>query len=418
MIQRMNFLRYLFSIPLLSGGIFLFHFTANATSATPTAKIISTSGGVIKQLDSLHDLISRGAYVATGDLGGDGIDEIIVSSGKGSEPRIYLFRQDGSKIGSFLAYGKTFHGGVNVASGDVDGDGLDDVITAPMGGGGPQVRIFDRYGAEKGYLWPYEKTFRGGVSLTTANTDGVTGDELVVGRQSAGNSEIRVYEKGKNIAYSFMAFAPAFRGGVNVSGADIDGDGIDEIVAAPASSGGPQIRIFQSEGKVISSKFIYENSFRGGLRVSAIDADDGTAGDEVIVSPLAQRGAGSKRIDIDISEQVMRLYEGSVQVGEHRVSTGTWSMPTPIGTFQVRNHISTAYSKRYALYMDWWMAITPDGAYGLHSLPYWKTKNGIIYEGRDHIGKRVSHGCVRQLPAESKALYDWAPNGTSVTVHQ
>ena len=70
--------------------------------------------------------------------------------------------------------------------------------------------------------------------------------------------------------------------------------------------------------------------------------------------------------------------------------------------------------------------------YGLHALPYWKVRpgnriegevkdgrlytNGKLYEDYAHLGKPMSHGCVRLGIAASKVLYDWATNGTPVTI--
>ncbi len=111
------------------------------------------------------------------------------------------------------------------------------------------------------------------------------------------------------------------------------------------------------------------------------------------------------------------MYEFGALVGVHTISSGLWSMPTPTGTFKTKNKIATAYSKPYNLYMEWWMAITPDGKYGLHSLPYWKTASGgKRYEGASHLGTPVSHGCIRQSYADAKKLYDWAPIGTPISV--
>lgn len=129
------------------------------------------------------------------------------------------------------------------------------------------------------------------------------------------------------------------------------------------------------------------------------------------------KAAGGKVIDISIPDQQMTIIENYQIVNKFPVSTGKWDMPTPIGTHQIYNHIPEAYSTPYDLYMQNWMAITPDGGYGIHGLPYWKYSWGNVYEGENHLGIRVSHGCVRLSIANSAWLYNWAPNGTTVIIH-
>jgi lipoprotein-anchoring transpeptidase ErfK/SrfK len=69
--------------------------------------------------------------------------------------------------------------------------------------------------------------------------------------------------------------------------------------------------------------------------------------------------------------------------------------------------------------MEWWMAFTPDGANGLHALPYWLQADGSKrYEGERDLGIPASHGCIRQSYAEAKSLFHWADIGTTVIVHR
>lgn len=138
------------------------------------------------------------------------------------------------------------------------------------------------------------------------------------------------------------------------------------------------------------------------------------------ISPEYQLGRYEGRyIEVDLSAQRMHLIEGQNYHKTMIISTGSWSHPTPIGTFQILNHISVAWSNRYKLYMPHWMALQQDSGsydgYGIHGLPYWP--NGAK-EGVNHLGTPVSHGCIRIGPADEEYVYNWAVNGTPVVIHQ
>jgi lipoprotein-anchoring transpeptidase ErfK/SrfK len=126
-----------------------------------------------------------------------------------------------------------------------------------------------------------------------------------------------------------------------------------------------------------------------------------------------------KYIEIDLSLQRLNIIEGNTHVRRFAISSGKWSTPTPIGQFTIQNHIRTAWSNRYKLYMPFWMAIKKEEGsyegYGLHGLPYWP--NGAK-EGVNHIGSPASHGCVRLGPGDDEFLYNWAENGTKVVIHE
>lgn len=128
---------------------------------------------------------------------------------------------------------------------------------------------------------------------------------------------------------------------------------------------------------------------------------------------IAGRTEG-KYIEVNLSEQKMYTFEDDLVVGTFRVSTGKWSMPTPEGEFEINSKIDVAYSSRYNLYMPNWMAFI-GSKYGIHGLPYWAS--GQV-EGEDHLGKPVSHGCIRLSHADIETVYNWAEVGTKVFIHQ
>lgn len=142
--------------------------------------------------------------------------------------------------------------------------------------------------------------------------------------------------------------------------------------------------------------------------------DDQPSGEKT-VNPSSTAGLfEGKYIEINLSQQKLYLFEGENQVGVYSVSTGKWSMPTPTGTFAINNKNPRAYSRKYNLYMPYWMSFV-GSAYGIHELPEWA--NGTK-EGESHLGTPVSHGCVRLGVGPAETVYNWASIGTPVYIHK
>lgn len=135
---------------------------------------------------------------------------------------------------------------------------------------------------------------------------------------------------------------------------------------------------------------------------------------ETIIYPSAQPGRFPGRyLDVNLSEQLMRLFDGQTQVAEYTISTGKWSTPTPVGTRYIESKDPRAWSSKYGLYMPFWNSI--GGGYGIHELPEWP--NGAK-EGESHLGTPVSHGCIRLGVGPAEMVYNWAAIGTPVYIHE
>ncbi|MCR4312552.1 MAG: S8 family serine peptidase, partial [Candidatus Uhrbacteria bacterium] len=70
---------------------------------------------------------------------------------------------------------------------------------------------------------------------------------------------------------SFQAYTSNFRGGVNLALADMNGDGIPEVVSGAGESGGPHVRIFKAYGAVIDEFFAYDMASSHGVDVAVGD---------------------------------------------------------------------------------------------------------------------------------------------------
>ncbi len=177
-----------------------------------------------------------GVRVATGDVNGDHVDDIIAVNGAGLSATIKVY--DGA-TGSELsllsnlytqqassAFPLSFKSGLVVASGDIDRDGYSDVVIGPSSGAMPVQVISGKDGTQLAKMFPFGTSYTRGVSLGVGDVTGDRVPDLVVG-QAAGTSTVAVFS-GTNLTgpavKTFTAFPTLFSGGVTVAVGDTDGD--------------------------------------------------------------------------------------------------------------------------------------------------------------------------------------------------
>lgn len=211
---------------------------------------------------------------------------IITSSHTGSEPRVYIRDEKGIELFSFLAYSENFKGGINIDSGDIDGDGVNEIVTGAKSGGGAHVRVFDIKGHLKSQFFAFNANLRNGVNVAVGdvNKDGL--DEIVTTLDSGNSSTIRVYDFEGKLISEFDAY-DTMNIGVNVAVGDISGDGKDEIVSSTKAGSGPQVRIFDIDGNLSGQFFAYDKNSRAGVKVAIGDIDGlrDRSKEEIITSP-------------------------------------------------------------------------------------------------------------------------------------
>ena len=236
---------------------------------------------------------SGGVRVATGDVNADGVPDIITGTGPGGAAHVRVFSGvDLSVLASFFAYAPSFVGGVSLAAGDLDGLPGDEVVVGAGPGAGPHVQVFKIAGGEAvrvagplGSFFAFAPAFQGGANVAVGNVDGEPGDELVVGAAAGGGPHVRVFDPRTGAErLSFFAFPDGGRLGVSVAAADLDGDGRAEIVTGPGDGGGPVLRVFDGRSaELVREVPAFDPDFRGGVWIGVVDGGDGTA--EVLVAP-------------------------------------------------------------------------------------------------------------------------------------
>ncbi|MBI5077352.1 VCBS repeat-containing protein [Candidatus Falkowbacteria bacterium] len=223
------------------------------------------------------DEYKGGSQIIEYDLNNDGQREVLVADVN----QVKIFNNDGSLSASFYPYTEKYDKGVNIAVGDLDKNGTVEIVTGTEKGGGPQIRIFNSNGKliNPGFF-AYGTNFRGGVNVAIGDLEGDGTLEIIAGAGFGGGPHVRVFAPdGRLINPGFFAYDPKFRGGVNVAVADVDGDGLDEIITGPGQGGGPEVRVYDKKGKKDGpSFFAFDEQSRDGVRVSGVDMDaDGQA---------------------------------------------------------------------------------------------------------------------------------------------
>jgi hypothetical protein len=229
-----------------------------------------------------------GARVATGDLTGDGVPDVVAAAGPGGGPEVRVFDGiSGAEVRGLFAYDPGFAGGVFVAVGDLNGDGHADIVTGAGAGGGPEVRAFDGLTtAVIRSFFAYDPGFLGGIAVAACDVDGDGHADIVTGAGPGGGPHVQVFSgaTGANIR-SFFAYDPGLTAGIFVACGDLDGDGIPDIVTGVGAGGGPHVQVFGgATGGVLASFFAYDPGALGGVRVAVADLDgDGRA--ELVTAP-------------------------------------------------------------------------------------------------------------------------------------
>ena len=271
--------------PLQIGNIDFFAVGAG-TGGAPLLNLYAPTRALKTSFFAYPETFTGGVQVATADVTGDGLPDIITGAGPGGAPLVNVFDgSNGRLIYSFYAYEESFRGGVQVAGGDIDGDGRADIIAGAGNGGAPRVVVFSgATGAMTKSFMAYEDSFRGGVNVAAGDVLGTGRDQIIAGAGVGGSPRIVVIDPNSlGVVKSFFAFDSSFRGGVNVASGDFDGNGRDEILYGAGEGGGPAAGIIDgATGAVTKSFFAFDPEFRGGVRVGTANLDNNRTDDIVV----------------------------------------------------------------------------------------------------------------------------------------
>ena len=171
------------------------------------------------------------------------------------------------------------------------------------------------------------------------------------------------------------------------------GDTLSEIAAVH----GTTVQQMLVDNGLPNGRFIY-----AGQRLRVRPAPEESA-----LGLVAAPVAGTKWIEVNLSEQTLTAWQGDVAVMHTSISSGRSNTPTVTGRFTVGNKYKAQRmtGPGYDLPNVPWVMYF-HGSYAIHGA-YW----------HNNFGVPMSHGCVNMRTDESQMLYEWAPAGTEVYVH-
>jgi hypothetical protein len=308
------------------------------TTNTSSRRIIEAQdvGGLVKVFagetgQSLFSIQPYGASftgsvrVAVGDLNGDGVPDIITAPGSttGTALGVRVFNGvngapfPGSLGSGIFPFGSSYKAGIEVAVGDVNGDGTPDIVVgADSVSANPQVHVINGLTGTNFSNWlggfsPYTGTTFGGVRVAVGDVNG-DGKADVITSPGAGAPTVKVYNAAAatlatGLIKSFAAYTTNVAGGVFVAAGDLDGNGRAEIITGAAANPNGQVRIFNgTTGQVLRSLTLTGTGLSGPARVAVGDIN----GDGRLDLVVGQANSGGSKARVYDAITLTEMFAG------------------------------------------------------------------------------------------------------------
>jgi hypothetical protein len=261
--------------PPVFGGAGRFAFAVGADAgAQPRVTVFADERGTVAHNFFAYDVnFDGGVRVDMADLNGDGVPELIAAPGQSPKNpatlpvRVYDGR-DLSLLVEFVPFA-TWKGGLYAVGTDLTKDRR--ALIAVTAEGTQHVKVFDlAQGKEIDSFFAHDQKVTGGVRLALGdvNGDGVP-DLLTVNGPGNAPTVVKVFNgKNREVLAEFPVIDNKYRGGGFIAGADLTGNGLANPVVGLDAGGPPLVRIFDMKGKPAAEFLAFDERFRGGVRVA------------------------------------------------------------------------------------------------------------------------------------------------------
>jgi hypothetical protein len=303
----------------------------------PVVNVYNRDGTLARTFFAFEPTFTGGVRVASADFNRDGVPDVVAGAGPGRTTEVRVFDgATGNEIARLQPFEASFTGGVYVAVGDLDGDGMPDLVVTPDEGGGPRVRVFsgNGFGQLADFFGIDDVNFRGGArpAIGDLNGDGVR--DLVVAAGFGGGPRVAAFDGAwfrpgfpfpgalktavpPKLFADFFVFEPALRNGAFVAAGDLNGDGAADLIAGGGPGGGPRVFALSGKGLLAGQQVQLANFFAGdpnnraGVRVAATDLDGDNRADLLAGSGSDGRATAylGKNVPADGTPSAFRDFE-------------------------------------------------------------------------------------------------------------
>ncbi len=236
----------------------------------PTVRMYRANGAEYASFAAYASNFRGGVHVTTLNYDEDlMIPEIVTGAGEGGGPHVRVFSATGSLIQQFFAYDPSSSRGVFVATGDVDGDEIEEIVTSIGSGVSQDIVAWTANGEEVLRFAADRFPASSALEVTTLDYDDDYAVEFAVTGIIDGVAHVALYDNDGTYLVDFVPYVGATS--ISVTGADRDGDSRDSVLVS-SRTGTRDLREFTTIGALIGMTTLYHQALTGNS-VGAVELD-------------------------------------------------------------------------------------------------------------------------------------------------